>query len=87
MKAFFMFYCYIIQSESSGKLYIGQTNDLSDRMRGHNAGFNISTKNKGPWKKVFYKCFDSRSEAIKLEKKLKGFKNPAKIFQWIAHQN
>ncbi|MBN8583734.1 MAG: GIY-YIG nuclease family protein [Ignavibacteria bacterium] len=42
------FYTYILQSEISGKLYIGQTNDLEDRLIRHNSNQSLSTKNNGP---------------------------------------
>ena len=79
--------CYIIQSNSSGRLYIGQTNNIDDRLQRHNKNLNNATKNKGPWKIIFNKNFDSRPEAVMLEHKLKAFKNPAKILDWILRQN
>ncbi len=40
------FFVYIIQS-SSGKCYIGQTNNLADRLNRHNSNRSNYTKNKG----------------------------------------
>ena len=80
------FYLYILESESSGRLYIGQTNNLPDRIYRHNSNQSLSTKNKGLWKLIFSKEFDSRSEATLLERKLKSWKNPAKVKQWIESQ-
>ena len=74
-----------MESEISGKLYIGQTNDLIDRLRSHNAGMNLSTKANLPWKLLYSLGFSTRSEAFQLEKKLKGFKNPAKVKEWINY--
>ena len=81
-----MFYTYILESEKTGRLYIGQTNDLIDRLRRHNAGMNLSTKANLPWKLLYSLEFFTRSEAFQLEKKLKGFKNPAKVKEWINYQ-
>src|SRR5687768_9858485 len=67
-----MFHLYILESETSGRLYIGQTNDLQDRIHRHNSNQNLSTKNKGPWKLLFSAGFESRSEAVLLERKLKS---------------
>ncbi|MBX2944123.1 MAG: GIY-YIG nuclease family protein [Cyclobacteriaceae bacterium] len=39
------------------KLYIGQTNDIDDRLHRHNSNQNLATQNKGPWKLLFYKEF------------------------------
>ncbi|WP_415831470.1 GIY-YIG nuclease family protein, partial [Flavobacterium terrigena] len=32
-----------------GKYYIGQTNNMEDRLRRHNSGYSLSTKNGIPW--------------------------------------
>ena len=77
------YFTYIIQSESTDKLYIGQTNDPDDRLKRHNSNQSLSTKYKGPWKLIFCRKFNSRSEAVLLEKKLKAFKNTARILRWI----
>ncbi len=47
-----MFYTYIIQSERTGKYYVGSTQNVAERLRKHNANHSKSTKNKGPWKLV-----------------------------------
>ncbi|MGV8019187.1 MAG: GIY-YIG nuclease family protein [Ignavibacteria bacterium] len=70
-----MYYTYIIQSEATGKLYIGQTNNLQARINKHNSDRNISTKNKGPWVMLYHKEFQTRSEAMIFEKELKSYKN------------
>jgi putative endonuclease len=70
-----MYYTYITISETTGKLYIGQTNNIESRLKRHNSNKNITTKNKGPWRLLFYKEYDTRSEAMMYEKKLKSIKN------------
>ena len=70
-----MYYTYVIQSESTKKLYIGQTNNIQARIHKHNSDKNFSTKNNGPWILLFYKEFNTRSEAMLFEKKLKSYKN------------
>jgi putative endonuclease len=42
-----MFYTYIIQSEKSGRYYIGHTENIEARLERHNAGKVTATKNKG----------------------------------------
>lgn len=78
-----MYYTYIIQSESTGKLYIGQTNNIRARINKHNSDKNFSTKNKGPWTLLFSKEFDTRSVAMLFEKKLKSYKNSNYIIDLI----
>jgi len=62
------YYTYIIQSELTVKLYVGQTNNIQNRLLQHNYDKSLSTKNKGPWKILFVKEFESRTKAILLEK-------------------
>ncbi|WP_052324559.1 GIY-YIG nuclease family protein [Haliscomenobacter hydrossis] len=64
INSFPMFHTYIIQSTSSGVLYIGQTNNLPDRILRHNTNRNKWTKNKGPWTLIFSRAFETRSEAM-----------------------
>lgn len=70
-----MYYTYIIQSESKGKFYIGQTNNLQARVNRHNSNKNFTTKNKGPWTLLFFEEFETRSEAMLYENKIKSYKN------------
>jgi len=82
-----MYYTYILQSESSEKLYIGQTNHLESRVYRHNSNKNFTTKNKGPWKLIFHKEFESRREAMSFEKKLKSVKNKDYLLNKIRDNN
>src|SRR5690606_1242952 len=74
---------YILESTSTGRLYIGSTNNLEDRLLRHNTGRNKYTKGKGPWRILYFKKFGSRSEAVQLEQKLKRWKRPDRIKVWI----
>jgi putative endonuclease len=77
------FFTYILQSTTSNKFYIGQTNNLDDRLFRHNSNQNLATKNKGPWQFIFTKQFATRSEAMALERKLKSFKSSIFLQKWI----
>ncbi len=81
------FYLYILESQTTGKLYIGQTNSLDNRIIRHNTGRNKYTKGKGPWVLLFSRCFETRSEAVLMELQLKSWKNPVKIKEWINQMN
>jgi putative endonuclease len=84
--AFFImpFSTYVLESETSGMFYIGSTSNLEDRLIRHNTGRNTFTKNKGPWRLVGFKSFDTRAEAVQLERLLKGFKSKAKVRTWLT---
>lgn len=78
-----MFFTYILQSESSGKYYIGSTDDLTKRLIRHNKGYSKYTKNKGPFKIAYKEGFQTRSEAKKREYYLKSLKSKVAIEKLI----
>lgn len=45
-----MYYVYVLQSEKDRNLYVGFTNDIKTRLKLHNDGKVISTKNRLPMK-------------------------------------
>ncbi|WP_296698840.1 GIY-YIG nuclease family protein, partial [Algoriphagus sp.] len=68
-----MEYCvYILYSNSLGKYYVGQTSDLIKRLNRHNAGRERFTRTGAPWQLIYSIGCDSRSEAVRLEKKIKN---------------
>jgi putative endonuclease len=67
-----MFYTYILYSAKFNRYYIGQTNDVAQRLQRHNAGFEKSTSPYLPWVLVLSIQKNSRKEAMILEKKLKN---------------
>ena len=74
-----MFTVYAIHSETSDKIYIGQTIDINLRLIQHNSeGTNhlgkFTFQNKGPWVLVYKEEFKTRTEALKREKQLKSFR-------------
>jgi putative endonuclease len=72
------FKVYILFSPSIGKYYTGHTQDLENRMMEHNGGETASIKSGIPWTIVWVKETSSKSEAIKLENRIK--KRGAKRF-------
>ncbi|MFZ5940125.1 MAG: GIY-YIG nuclease family protein [Bacteroidota bacterium] len=69
------FYVYILQSGKDGRFYIGQTSNLEQRLDDHNKGHSRYTRNFTPWELKYFKRCQTRSEAIALERKLKGLKS------------
>jgi len=67
---------YILQSETTGRYYCGQTTDLARRLRQHNDPTHrttLTTKRfKGPWRLSWSHECATRSEAIRLERSIKG---------------
>ena len=74
---------YILKSLSTARLYIGQTNNFARRLKQHQDDRSYSTKGRGPWEVFKTIQFESRSEAMRLEVKLKKMKNPARIIAYV----
>ena len=66
-----MFYTYILQSKIDKQFYTGYTDDLQKRVKEHNDGKVISTKNRLPWKLVYYEACLNQQDATHREKYLK----------------
>jgi putative endonuclease len=78
-----MYFTYIIQNESSGRFYFGHTDNLVQRLELHNTGQSHYTAHKGPWKLVHAEPFESRSEAMIRESKIKSWKSRRSIQELI----
>ena len=80
------FYTYILRSITFDRLYIGHTQDIDLRIQQHNDGLTRSTVNKGPWEILHYEIFQNREEARALEHRLKKWKNPTRVREWITQK-
>ena len=56
------FTVYVLRSEASGRLYIGQTSDLKRRLREHAQGQTFSTRGRGPWVLLGQRAFETRAK-------------------------
>lgn len=65
---------YLIESIESGWRYIGQTQNLQERIKRHNSQQEKSTKRHAPFKILGYITVKNRKEALQLERKLKRIK-------------
>jgi len=82
-----MYYLYILQSESSGRYYIGQTDNLERRLSEHNSSSCTSTKTtkrfSGPWDLIYSEEYKTRSEAMARERAIKSWKSREAIKRLI----
>ena len=78
------YYVYILQSKVTGKYYVGQTKNLSQRLKEHNSGQTKSTKHGIPWEHKYIKEFSMRKEAVNYENKIKKMKSSKYIETLIA---
>lgn len=75
-----MYYVYLLKSERDGQHYIGQTDNVIDRVSKHNAGIEKSTKSRTPFRLLGYETFQTRGEAMWRERELKRSAQKRKIF-------
>jgi len=78
------FHVYILLSESTDRYYIGQTQNLEERLSYHNANYSKSLKNRGPWKLLYEEPYQTRSEAVRRERQLKSWKDRAMIERLVS---
>ncbi len=66
------FYTYILFSTTKERYYTGHTEDLARRVTEHNNGKSSWTRSGVPWELIYYFESSSKSEAMKLENKIKN---------------
>jgi len=81
------YFVYILESQVDESKYIGQSQNLEDRIIKHNLGYIQSTASNKPWKLYAHKIVSSRSESVKLEKKLKNLKSSARMNDFLITNN
>src|SRR5688572_19156982 len=68
------YYVDIIESVT-GIWYYGYSAEPERRSIEHNAGYNVSTRWRGPWKLIFKRRFEHQKDALAFEKMLKKTRN------------
>ena len=79
-----MFFVYVLQSLKTGRLYIGQTNNLAARIWRHNNGKSLATKAWRPYWLLSYEVFQLRGAAMKRERYLKSLKSPIAVLRALS---
>jgi putative endonuclease len=62
-----VYYVYVLESESTGRFYVGQSRNVAERLRRHNSGSEKSTAPFRPWRRVLVIEKPSRSAAENVE--------------------
>ena len=65
------FYVYVLQSEKDKQFYTGYTNNISRRVEEHNEGKTLSTRNRVPFRLVYWEGCINQKDATTREKYLK----------------
>lgn len=67
-----MYYVYILQSLKDHEWYIGFTENIEQRVMEHNSGKNVSTKNRVPFKLIYYEAYLNKLDTLGREGFLKS---------------
>ena len=68
-----MYYTYVLYSPQFNKIYVGFSNDVTNRIAAHNAISNSGwTSHYRPWEILYSEIAENKSEAMKREKQLKS---------------
>jgi putative endonuclease len=81
-----MYFVYAVYNKKHGKFYIGQTKDLSERIKLHNdLVFKNSYTNRfdGRWELIYNELAKDRKQALKREKQLKSYRGREFIKAYI----
>ena len=76
----YMFYVYILKSKKDGKLYIGYSGNLRQRVREHGNGKVESTKNRRPLELVYYEAYKDEDDAKGRER---SFKHSGSVYNGL----
>lgn len=72
-------YTYILKC-GDGSLYTGWTNDISARLEQHRSGKGAKyTRGRGPLELVYLEVYDTKSEAMSREARIKHFSRQEKL--------
>ena len=69
------YFVYILQSDSTGKYYIGCTDNVERRVFQHNAGYSKATKGGVPWEVKRVEEFQTLMAARRREAQIKRMKS------------
>ena len=72
-----MYYVYALYNFLNNKIYIGQTEDLVERLRAHNEKRfknSFTARYSGEWKVIYQESKTDRASALEREKQLKSYR-------------
>ena len=67
-----MSYTVYVMKDRHHRIYIGQTQNIDERIAEHQTGSTRSTRNRGPYRLVYSEQYNTRIEAIHRETALKS---------------
>lgn len=83
-----MFYVYAVYNQENNKTYIGQTENLAERLKLHNEKEfrgSYTSRFSGEWQLVYQEELGTRKEALIRERQLKSFRGRESIKRLIVN--
>ncbi len=77
-----MYFVYILYSKTKDRYYVGQTDNIENRMEYHNSGESPYTSIASDWVVVYTEEYETRTGARKLENEIKR-KKSRKYIEWL----
>lgn len=84
-----MFKVYAIYNKKNNKIYIGQTDNLDERLKSHNNKIftnSYTSRFDGDWVLVFSEEQETRQDSLKREKQLKSYKGRESIWSIVKNK-
>ena len=81
----YMYYVYVLLSEKDSNFYIGFSENVEQRLVEHNAGKNISTRERRPFMLIYYEGHTSKADALRREKYFKSSKGKTTLKQILKN--
>jgi len=78
-----MHFVYVLMDGGSGRLYVGQTNDISIRLNQHRSGQTWTTARMNDVRLIFYEAFRAKGDALRRESYFKTSKGKISLRQII----
>ena len=76
-----LYYVYVLYSLQDKRFYIGFSENIEQRVKEHNSGKNVSTKDRRPLKLIYYEYHLSKKDALRREKYFKQSKGKTTLKQ------
>ena len=69
------YYFYVLRSQTTGRFYLGHTENMVRRIFQHNNNRTVSIKNRGRWELFYSEEYPTRAEAAQWERYMKRMKS------------
>ena len=80
------YYIYILYSRKVDRYYVGETENIDNRLNAHLTGISTYTSMADDWKVVYSESFGSRNAAIRREKEIKR-KKSRKYIEYLMNRS